>query len=444
MWHSLRFRLLAAIILVVLIAVSVTALVASQRTAGEFRRYIADRGDMRYGRFAGILMRAYERAQLWEDVQVEADRLAQMSGQRVVIADMEGRIVSDSERALLGRTVGANWQPAVVLAARGRPLGFLYIDPATGPSDADAAFVHAINRSILLGALIAGLAAVLVTLALSGGILRPIARVTQAAERMEKGDLTVRVAVETPDEIGHLARAFNAMADSLAQQEQLRRNMVGDVAHELRTPLTNLRGYLEAARDGLLQPDASLVNNLYEETMLLSRLVADLQELAQAEAGQLTLVRQPVALAGIVTQAAAMLQPQLDAKGLTLHLDLPPDLPPVDIDAGRVGQVLRNLLNNAVAHTPAGGHITIRAAHSARQVAVTVRDTGDGISPADLPHIFDRFYRADKSRTRQTGGAGLGLAIARHLVTAHGGQISVASEPGQGATFTFTLPVAAA
>jgi signal transduction histidine kinase len=442
MWHSLRFRLLAGIILVVLIAVGVTALVASQRTAGEFQRYVADRGDMRYRRFADVLIRAYGRTALWDDVQAEVERMAQMSGQRVVIADTDGRIVNDSERTLIGRPVGSGWQPAAMLMARGAAVGLLYIDPITGPSEADAAFVSAINRSVLLGALIAGLAAVLVTLGLSVRILRPIERLTVAAQHMEKGDLAVRVPVESADEIGRLAHSFNAMASSLAQQEQLRRNMVGDVAHELRTPLTNLRGYLEAARDGLLAPDAALVANLYEETMLLSRLVADLQELAQAEAGQLALVRQPAALPAIIAQAAAMLQPQAEAKGLTLGIELPADLPLVDVDPERIGQVLRNLLNNAVAHTLAGGRITIRAAAVGQQVAVSVRDTGAGISPDDLPHVFDRFYRADRSRARQTGGAGLGLAIARHLVTAHGGAISVESAPGQGATFTFTVPLA--
>ncbi|MGC8782253.1 MAG: sensor histidine kinase, partial [Anaerolineae bacterium] len=308
---------------------------------------------------------------------------------------------------------------------------------------ADVAFVSAINRSVLLGALIAGLAAVLVTLALSVRILRPIERLTRAAERLEKGDLAVRVPVDSTDEIGHLARAFNAMADSLAQQEQLRRNMVNDVAHELRTPLTNLRGYLEAARDGLLTPDADLVANLYEETMLLSRLVADLQELAQAEAGQLKLLRQPSDLAAIVGQAAAIVRPQAEAKGLDLTVDLPTDLPPVEVDPERIGQVLRNLLNNAIAHTPAGGHISITAGIVGPQMAVSVRDTGIGISPEDLPHVFERFYRADKSRARQTGGAGLGLAIVRQLVMAHGGQVSAQSEPGRGSTFTFTLPLAA-
>ena len=443
MWRSLRFRLLLATILVVFVAVGVTAFVATRRTTGEFRRFVERRDPMTDRRLAFFLARTYDRTGSWDGIQSEIVQLAQMSGQRVVVADANRRIVADSEDRLIGKPVDAEWPPpSAALVSAGALVGVLYLDPLSGAKRADAVFLAAVNRSVLFGALIAGLAAVAVTLALSSRILRPVERLTEAAQRMEKGDLTVRVPVTSEDEIGQLAHAFNSMAGSLAQQEQLRRNMVTDVAHELRTPLTNLRGYLEAARDGLIPPDDALVDNLYEETMLLSRLVADLQELAQAEAGQLTLLRQTAHLAGIVEQAVTILRPQANAKGLALTVDLPADLPPVDVDPERVGQVLRNLLNNAVAHTPEGGEITVTAQAAGAEVAVAVHDTGAGIAPEHLPYVFDRFYRADKSRARQTGGAGLGLAIAKHLVVALGGSISVESAPGQGTTFTFTLPVA--
>lgn len=443
MWRSLRLRLLLATILVVLIAVSVTAFVASRRTTGEFQRYVQRRNPVDDRRLAFFLARTYSVSQSWADIQRDVEQVGQMSGQRIVVADANGKVVADSEHKLIGRGVDPKWpSPSVGILLGGTPVGFLYLDLMTGPNQADTDFLSAINRSLLFGALIAGLAAVLVTLTLSVRILRPVERLTAAAQRMEKGDLAVRVPVESDDEIGQLAHAFNAMAGGLAQQEQLRRNMVNDVAHELRTPLTNLRGYLEAARDGLIEPDAALVDNLYEETMLLNRLVADLQELAQAEAGQLTIMRQPAPLAGIVEQAVAMSRPQADAKGLTLAADLPADLPPVDVDPERVGQVVRNLINNAVAYTPPGGRIGVSARSIAGAVAVSVADTGTGIGPADLPHVFDRFYRADRSRARETGGAGLGLAIARQIVVAHGGAITAESQPGQGSTFTFTLPIA--
>ena len=355
MWRSLRFRLLLATILVVFVAVGVTAFVATRRTTGEFRRYVERRDPMTDRRLAFFLARTYDRTGSWDGIQSEIVQLAQMSGQRVVVADANRRIVADSEDKLIGKLIDAKWPPpSAALVSGGTLVGALYLDPMSRAERADTAFLAAVNRSVLVGALIAGLAAVAVTLALSSRILRPVERLTEAAQRMEKGDLTVRVPVTSEDEIGQLAHAFNSMAGSLAQQEQLRRNMVTDVAHELRTPLTNLRGYLEAARDDLVPADTALVDNLYEETMLLSRLVADLQELAQAEAGQLTLLRQPAHLAGIVEQAVTILRPQANAKGLTLTVDLPDTLPPVDVDPERVGQVLRNLLNNAVAHIARG------------------------------------------------------------------------------------------
>jgi signal transduction histidine kinase len=443
-WRSLRTRVLLAILLVVLIAVSVTALVGDRTTTGQFRRYVARGGEERYGRFAVHLTRVYGMSRNWDAIQPEVERLSQLSGQRVVVADTAGTIVSDSESKLIGSSVAAKWaSPSAVLVVGRQPVGFLFIDPVAEPPAADVAFLSGVRRSLLLGALIAAVAAVLATLVLSGRIVRPVEQLTDAAQRMEKGDLTVRVAVESDDEIGRLAHAFNAMAAGLQQQEQLRRNMVGDVAHELRTPLTNLRGYLEAARDGLLAPDAAYVDNLYEETMLLQRLVTDLQDLAQAEAGQVTLARRPVALGALVEQAVAALRPQTDEKGLTLGVDLPPDLPQVNADPERIGQVLRNLLNNAVAHTPQGGRITVSARAAAGFASVSVSDTGEGIPAEHLPHLFDRFYRADSSRARQTGGAGLGLAIVKQLVVAHGGAVSAASEPGRGSTLTFTLPIQA-
>ncbi len=171
--------------------------------------------------------------------------------------------------------------------------------------------------------------------------------------------------------------------------------------------------------------------------------MADLHELAQAEAGQLNLMRAPAALPDVVEQAVQILRPQADTKGVTLALDLAPDLPEVDIDRERIGQVLRNLMNNALAHTPAGGEIGVSAVRDGDFVSVAVRDTGEGIPPEHLPHVFDRFYRADRSRARQTGGYGLGLAIVKQLVLAHGGEITVESQPGKGSTFTFTTPIAA-
>jgi signal transduction histidine kinase len=299
-----------------------------------------------------------------------------------------------------------------------------------------------INRALLLAAVVAGLAAVLLTVGLSRRILGPVSTLTAAARRMERGDLSQRVEVQSNDEIGELARAFNAMADGLTRLEDLRRSMVSDVAHELRTPLSNIRGYLEALQDGVVEPKREIIDSLHEEAMLLNRLVDDLQELALAEAGQLRLERQSVAPADLVNRAMEAARAQAAAGGITLQVDLPADLSLVDVDPQRIGQVLGNLLSNALTHTPPGGEVVVAAQARESEVELSVSDTGEGILPEHLPYIFERFYRADKSRSRATGGTGLGLAIARQLVEAHGGRIEVESEVGRGTQFTFTLPVA--
>jgi signal transduction histidine kinase len=290
--------------------------------------------------------------------------------------------------------------------------------------------------------LLAGLVALLLALLFSYQILKPIRALTEVANRMEKGDLSQRVKTRAKDEIGKLAHAFNTMADSLARSEQLRRNMVSDVAHELRTPLTNIRGYLEALQDRVVQPTQEIVASLYEESLLLSRLVADLQELSLAEAGQLCLIRRPLALEEIIVKAVHALQMQAESKQIAIHVDIPPGLPKIEADPERVGQILRNLLSNAITYTPVGGEISVSAWADEEEVRVNVQDSGEGIVAEHLPYIFERFYRADASRARATGGTGLGLAIVKQMVQAQGGRVGVESHPGQGACFTFTLPLA--
>jgi signal transduction histidine kinase len=340
------------------------------------------------------------------------------------------------ESAMPGQAITLRSPSIVIRRTQGQEL-----DPI------EAGFVSTVNRSLIWSVVAAGIAAVLLTLALSRRILGPVEALTAAARTMERGDLSRRVEVTSKDEIGELARAFNRMADGLARQEQLRRNMVTDVAHELRTPLTNIRGYLEAMRDGVAKPEPALLSSLHDEALLLNRLIDDLQDLALAEAGQLHLSPRPIALGEIAEQAASALRPALDEKGLTVSIELPADLPEVAADPERIGQVLRNLLNNAIIHTPAGGRIVISATSDGGSpppdsIVVTVHDSGAGIAPEHLANIFERFYRADRARARATGGAGLGLAIVKQLVEAHGGRVWAESRPCEGARFSFTLPAA--
>jgi signal transduction histidine kinase len=227
----------------------------------------------------------------------------------------------------------------------------------------------------------------------------------------------------------------------LTRSEQLRRNMVNDIAHELRTPLTNIRCHLETLQDGLAEAGPELMNSLYEEAMLLNRIVNDLQDLTLAESDQLRLQCQPVSLGNEIDLAMSSLRPQASGRGVTLKADVLSDLPLVYADSKRVGQILRNLLNNALMHTPAGGVIKIHAMTKGDEIEVTVRDTGEGIAPEHLHNIFERFYRTDQSRERATGGAGLGLAIVKQFVSLHGGRVGVTSTVGDGSAFVFTLPV---
>ncbi|MGK5674587.1 sensor histidine kinase [Micromonospora sp. URMC 106] len=286
----------------------------------------------------------------------------------------------------------------------------------------------------------AGVAAVAIigTMLLSRRVLRPIDTLTTAAQRLGRGDLTGRVPVRGNDELAELARSFNRMADSLQRGEERQRRLVADVAHELRTPLANLRGYLEALSDGVIEPDPELFASLHEEAVLQQRIVDDLQDLALAEAGNLTYHKVTVDLAELLETCGTAHHARAESAGVSLTVAAEPVA--VRADPDRLRQVVGNLVTNALRATAAGGGVRLVASRTDTQAIVQVVDTGSGIATDALPHVFDRFWRADAARGRRTGGSGLGLAIARQIVTDHQGAITVASEVGVGTTFTITLP----
>jgi signal transduction histidine kinase len=309
----------------------------------------------------------------------------------------------------------------------------------------DREFLSRLRRVTIISTGISLVAALIVSLILARLIGRPLEALTRAVRRIGAGDLEQRVPEDGSAETVELARSFNTMAASLATSQRLRQQMVADVAHELRTPLANIRGYLEAIEDGVVEADEATLRTLREEAAHLNRLIDDLQELAQAEAGNLRLDRGPVAPDELIGRATGAVRARAADRGVALTATAAPDLPAVEVDPQRITQVLHNLLTNALTHTPAGGAVAVEAWRAeGGMVAIGVADTGAGIAPEDLPHIFERFYRADSSRSRATGGSGLGLTIARRIVEAHGGTIDVASELGQGSKFTFTLPIASA
>jgi signal transduction histidine kinase len=298
-----------------------------------------------------------------------------------------------------------------------------------------------LSAALALAAILLGLAAIF-----SGRISRPLRQLNGAAQAMAAGDLQVRVRPPMVREVADLAQSFNRMADALALADQQRRQLTADVAHELRTPLSVVKGRLEGIQDGIYRADPEQIDGLLDEVALLERLIEDLRLLALADAGQLALYPEAVDAAHLVCDAQRSFAQQAEERGVRLLVEAPAALPELTADPQRIAQVLGNLVGNALRHTPAGGEVRVAARQidsGAGQAAILfeVRDTGAGIAAADLPHIFDRFYRADRSRARSSGGAGLGLAIARRIVEAHGGRIWATSEPGAGACICFALPV---
>jgi signal transduction histidine kinase len=281
---------------------------------------------------------------------------------------------------------------------------------------------------------------------MSRTLTAPLDDLSEAAEDIGAGNLARRVQVKGTAETRSLAQSFNTMIDKLQRTETLRRSLVADVAHELRTPITALQASIYAILDDAFPMTKTEIAGLYEQTRMLSRLVQDLHELSQAEARQLPLHRIPVDFGESLPEFVAPFRPVAEGKGVRLALDVPPELPRVQVDVERINEVLHNLLNNALRHTPEGGTITIQARSSEpANLQIAVQDTGEGIAPEHLPNVFERFYRVDYGRSRQAGGTGLGLAIAKAIIEAHDGEISVSSPgiPGQGTTFTIQLPVQA-
>jgi signal transduction histidine kinase len=315
---------------------------------------------------------------------------------------------------------------------------------AIGDDALNGAFRDALLQALLVAGGVATFVALLVSLFVAERIAHPVRRMLAATRRIAAGHYTERVAVEPAnagDEIGQLAESFNDMAAALEQTERRRLDLIADISHELRTPIATMEGYLEGLLDGVVEPSTQTWALLHGEAGRLRRLVDDLQELSRAEARQLSLVVRPVAPAAIVARTLDRLRPQFAEKGLTLRSSVPNDLPPVAADEDRAVQVLTNLLTNALRYTPAPGEVSVTLSSAGEVVTFAVADTGIGFAPEQASQLFERFYRVDKSRARSLGGSGIGLTIARALVEAMHGRITATSAgPGQGSTFTFTLP----
>jgi signal transduction histidine kinase len=329
---------------------------------------------------------------------------------------------------------------------------FLLIAPvvfgslAGGMEEAMNSAVRAFGQTLLYSLLAAGLvataAAAVASLLVSRRVVNPLRYVLGATRRIASGRYGERVPVQQSDELGELSQSFNAMARALEEAERRRMEVISDVSHELRTPLSTIRGHVEGLAEGVVEPSEETWTLLQVEAERMQRLVDDLRRLSHAEAGQLALNLAPISPKEPVRLAVERMLPLFDEKGVGLSSAAPENLPLLLADTGRVVQILTNLLDNALRHTPPQGRVTVGAKTKGGEVVFEVADTGEGIAPEHLPHVFERFYRAEKSRSREGGGSGVGLAISRALVETMGGRVWVESPgPGKGATFACTLPV---
>ena len=447
--RSLLARTFLPTALILVLCVGSIALYTHWRTQQAFQGYVTARqGQVLTNRgrvLAAGVRRVYRREHSWNAVQRLLKDQALADEARLIVI-VRGRVVADSSNLAVGQRISPPPDAVVVPLARtalGTLLGRIALIPTNTNPAAQDRFLAGVDSGLIIAGL-GGLACALVLAFLNARRLaRPLIAITHAAGRMAAGDLGQRVPVgDTATEVETLARTFNQMANSLDEAQRQRRMLIADIAHELRTPLTGIRGYLEAIQDGAIEPTPAVIGSMHEEAMLLSELMRDLQDLALADAGKLSLHLETHDLQPLLDGAVASQAATAAERGIDLRTEPPATpLPSIRADSVRLGQVLRNVIANALLHTPPDGSVVVGAASHDRHVRITVRDTGRGIPPEHLPHIFERFYRADPSRDRNTGGAGIGLSIARGIVLAHAGEIAVDSVVGRGTEFQITLPI---
>lgn len=471
MLNSLRFRLIAMTVIAAAISVACVGVLSRYLTLVEFRKYVTKNPVEETAKLEGLRLlfeKQFRQNGTRENAQEFVENVGRASDKQIILVDRERRIlavypvelrqaniqISPAHKLTLERAVKEgntetiqasvfqNVPHAELHDGDGKHFGTIYSAafPNIFPEQKEEVFISGLNRTLLWASLLSAIVAAIVAVFFARRILRPIENLIAAVGELEKGNLNRRVETISKDEIGRLGTAFNSMANKLSRQDELRRTMINDVAHELRTPLTNIRCHIETVQDGLARPTPEVINSLHDEAMLLNRLIDDLQDLALAESGRLKIEPQRIAVDELVGSAIAAARLQ-GAKAPTIIKDVSRSCPDLSGDVVRLGQVFRNLLNNSIVHTPAAGKITIRARRVDSEIEFLIEDTGGGITPEDLPFVFERFYRADASRSRSTGGAGLGLAIVKQIITAHDGRIWIESNPGEGTKIYFTLPL---
>lgn len=454
--RTLTIKIALLVLAVSLFSVGLVALFSGWLTAREYDRLLVDQIQNRFVEQAAAF---YQQRSSWQGAIVaigdgfegRRSRRWQEGGEGnqmrtpLVLLDANGCVIGPTDAEYTpGRCLPA-WQVSrgAPVQVNGQTVGTVIQTgamPLRDPDEED--FLNRMGRGLMFSAIGAGIVALLLGLALARTLTRPLRRLTAAIHAMAAGNLEQRVDITSHDEIGELAGAFNSMSTQLAHSNQARRQMTADIAHELRNPLMVMTGYIEALRDGVLRPTPERFDMMYEEAQHLQRLVADLRTLSLADAGELALSPQVVDPFSLLMRVAEAYAPNAQKANITLAVGPTVAVPTVKVDVERIVQVLANLVTNALRYTPAGGTITLGVQAERDGVVLTVADTGEGIAPDVLPHVFDRFYRADTARSQNGDESGLGLAIVKSIVTSHGGTITVSSELGQGSTFAICLPAA--
>ena len=502
--RSLWIKLIGAFGLVILVGISVVVLLASQATIGQFELYVTQTGQQWANQLAPVLANYYAQVGSWDGVEIllqqpaaygvisatgpssgggcmdgmsggemmgdmggmmdsnwqnrESEDWCQddrwmmgmwtSTGNRLVLVNEDWVIKADTAGILEGTRLQADdIARGTPITLQGKQIGTIIVTPFNSPSTPAGDFLNSVSGTVLWAGIAAGIVALVMGSLLFFQITRPLRSLSAAAQSIAKGDLNKRAWAENQDEVGQVARSFNQMADKLQRYEAERQNMIADIAHELRTPLSVIQGNLEAMLDNVLPTNARELALLHQETILLNRLISDLRTISLAEAGQLNLHKRPIDLAELVDRVIERLQLRIEEKGIELRTTIPVDLPVVQADPERLSQILSNLVDNSLSYTPAGTLVEISATDTAEGIQVSVIDSGPGIPEGKLPKLFDRFWRAEKSRNRATGGTGLGLAIVRQLTEAHGGRVGVESpiyqnpdRSGYGTRFTINFP----
>lgn len=452
----MRLRLLFAFSIVALVSIAAVAIFARLDTAEQVRTYMFRGAMTGADEIVTALQDYHQETGSWTGVQaflIENGYIARrgqrmgMMNQRIQVADAEGVVVADSTDSATGSLLSAQDQANASTLKNNRNAVIGYLLVAGGmqfQAGDETPLIARLNNAVLRASLVGGAIAVLLALVLSAGLIRPIQQLTRAAQRLSGGDLSQRVAVTGDTDVAMLARSFNQMAETLQHNEDLKRAMTADIAHELRTPLAVQRAQLEAMQDGVVALTSENLQTILEQTEILSRLVDDLRTLALAEAGELQLDKSLIDLDALAGRSADQFRAQAAQKNIRIHKSEMQTAGGGDAgvwaDPSRIGQILNNLISNAIRYSNEGGLIEIQVSETADSVLLTVHDSGPGIPGEVLPYVFDRFYRGDRSRSRDDGGTGLGLAIARQIAVSHSGDLRAENHPAGGAIFTLRLP----